>query len=1017
MGGAVCLAVALVASEIRSSRFQAVYLARLDRQLAYRVSAGPSGAIRFPSHGPYDMRLGYVELPGFAHRLASEGFRIASQARISPEMARLIDQGLFTPYREKNQAGLRLLDCDGFDLYRQHFPHFAYADFQAIPPVLVGSLLFIEDRDLLDAAHPMLNPAIDWRRFLHAVLDQGLHLFDRDHPTPGGSTLATQIEKYRHSPGGRTVSRMEKLRQMASASVRAYLDGENTLPYRRHIVLTYFDTVPLAARAGHGAVEGIGDGLALLYGEDFHRANQLLRRMPGMSSATQRPTVAQARVYKEALSLIIAQRGPSFYLQHNLSALGELTDQYLKRLAKAGVIAPQLRDAALAVPLRLAPAVPRRPTPSYVTRKAVSDLRTRLSALLGVDSLYDLDRLDLSAASSIDRAAQKAITAALMRVRTPAGARAAGMYGVQMLRPGDDPGRLRISFMLYEHRGDTNWLRVQADTVDEPFDLNRDARLNLGSTAKLRTLTTYLEIVTALHRRYAGLSPAALRHLKLAPEDALSRWAVDYLMHTPNAGLPQMLRAAMQRKYSADPGEAFATGGGLQRFHNFAKWENSQRFTVQAAFQNSVNLVFVRLMRDIVRYEILRIDPTVDQWLAARQSPQRQAYLARFADMEGSEFLRRFYHAYHGKTPAQMLDLLLQNKWITPVRLATALRTVEPSASEAQFARAMRRRLPATYRGLSDRDLQTLYTKYGVDRFSLNDRGYLVGVHPLELWLAAYLRAHPAAGLAQVLQVSHAQREEAYAWLFRPRSRAGQTNRIRHLLEIAAFQRIDRDWRRLGYPFGTLTPSLATAIGASGDRPAALAKLIGLILDDGVQWPAGSVRALNFARGTPYETDFARRPTQGARLLPAAVADTLQRALVRVVDSGTADGLKGVFQVAGGKTGTGTQTFSVYAPGGRLIATHDINRSATFVFFVGHRMFGSITAYVHEPYASRYTFTSAMAVQLLRALAPIIKTMAGPPDAPTPLACHGAESAAGIKTDTFRPAQVRSLRSGHPARP
>ncbi|MDE2610294.1 MAG: transglycosylase domain-containing protein, partial [Burkholderiales bacterium] len=203
---------------MQSSRWQAYYLSRLDRRMSYRVQAGPSEAIRFPDHGPYDLRLGYAQLPGFGRRLAREGFSVASQARISPEMARLMDRGFFAPYREKNQAGLRLFDCDGLALYRRRFPQLAYAGFRDIPPVLVDSLLFIEDHDLLDATHPMRNPAVDWRRFLHALLDQGLHLLDRSHPTPGGSTLATQIEKYRHSPGGRTVSRMEKLRQMASAA-------------------------------------------------------------------------------------------------------------------------------------------------------------------------------------------------------------------------------------------------------------------------------------------------------------------------------------------------------------------------------------------------------------------------------------------------------------------------------------------------------------------------------------------------------------------------------------------------------------------------------------------------------------------------------------------------------------------------------------------------------------------------------------------------------------------------------
>jgi hypothetical protein len=40
------------------------------------------------------------------------------------------------------------------------------------------------------------------------------------------------------------------------------------------------------------------------------------------------------------------------------------------------------------------------------------------------------------------------------------------------------------------------------------------------------------------------------------------------------------------------------------------------------------------------------------------------------------------------------------------------------------------------------------------------------------------------------------------------------------------------------------------------------------------------------------------------------------------------------------------------------------------VFLIGERFFGTITAYVAEPYAERYVFTSALAVQLLKALAP-----------------------------------------------
>ncbi len=47
----------------------------------------------------------------------------------------------------------------------------------------------------------------------------------RDHSVIGGSTLATQLEKLRHSPEGRTHSPAEKLRQIASATLRSYQDG------------------------------------------------------------------------------------------------------------------------------------------------------------------------------------------------------------------------------------------------------------------------------------------------------------------------------------------------------------------------------------------------------------------------------------------------------------------------------------------------------------------------------------------------------------------------------------------------------------------------------------------------------------------------------------------------------------------------------------------------------------------------------------------------------------------------
>ena len=72
---------------------------------------------------------------------------------------------------------------------------------------------------------------------------------------------------------------------------------------------------------------------------------------------------------------------------------------------------------------------------------------------------------------------------------------------------------------LFERTPEANLLRVQVDTLDRPFDVNSGLKLDLGSTAKLRTTIHYLEVVEGLHARYAGLDAAALREQSLSNRD------------------------------------------------------------------------------------------------------------------------------------------------------------------------------------------------------------------------------------------------------------------------------------------------------------------------------------------------------------------------------------------------------------------------------------------------------------------------------------------------------------------
>jgi hypothetical protein len=80
----------------------------------------------------------------------------------------------------------------------------------------------------------------------------------------------------------------------------------------------------------------------------------------------------------------------------------------------------------------------------------------------------------------------------------------------------------------------------------------------------------------------------------------------------------------------------------------------------------------------------------------------------------------------------------------------------------------------------------------------------------------------------------------------------------------------------------------------------------------------------------------------------------------------------------GGKTGTGDHRFDVHGKGGVLISSRVVNRTATLVFFIGDRYFGTMMAYVHEPHAAKYKFTSAMPSQLLKALSPTLLPLLDP---------------------------------------
>ncbi len=158
-----------VSIELQASPLQSRFFSKLARDFNYTIMPGPNPDARFPEAGPYDVRLGYSRLPGFIHSLEQQGFVVTQQARLSPELTRFVDNGGFAVFREKAQAGVTLKDRTGEILYLSKYPERVFADFSAIPRLIVDTLLFIENRELLDERYPTRNPAVEWDRLVAAV--------------------------------------------------------------------------------------------------------------------------------------------------------------------------------------------------------------------------------------------------------------------------------------------------------------------------------------------------------------------------------------------------------------------------------------------------------------------------------------------------------------------------------------------------------------------------------------------------------------------------------------------------------------------------------------------------------------------------------------------------------------------------------------------------------------------------------------------------------------------------------
>ena len=964
----VLMVAACVYVEIQTSILQSWFFTRTNERLFYTLKDGPSREIIFPRAAPFDERRGYSKLPAFQAKLESQGYRVSQQVRQSETMLTLLDRGISPPYLERADTGLEIMGADGALLFRYAQADFLFRKIDDIPPLLVKTLLFLENRDLDRPATSWQNPVIEWDRTLKAALFYIGSKLQLPVPVQGGSTLAIQVEKFRHSPQGRTDDPVEKLRQIVGASLKAYQEGPNTRAWRERIIVDYLNTVPLAAAPSYGEIYGLGEGLYAWFGM---RLADVIKELnaPGTSPA-------KLRAFKHALTLLISVRAPSVFLVHERASLEEKVSQFTRVMARAGIIDWTFATELQETPIKFLPTAPLPPKPSFTKNKAANAIRVSMMDFLGINNLYDLDRLHLEVDSTIDVPLQKRVSEFFSRLAQPEVVKGYGLDGERMLGS-DDPAKLIYSFLLVEATPKGNLVRVQADNLAAALDFNKSVKLELGSTAKLRTLTHYLELMAELHDELNSLDPQQLQQGGNEARDPLTKWAVETLRVEKGLALQPFLDKAMERHYSGSPNEAFFTGGGLHHFENFDKKENDRIFELRDAFRNSNNLTFIRVMRDLVSYHRARLSYDVNDVMDNADNSTRQQMLQEIAEDESRTALRRAFQNYAKQAPEEIVSRVLGTKGSIERRLAILFFAWQIGNGEDALTAWLEKHDAKS----AETDVAKLFRAYHNPRLTLADHAYLLGLHPLDLWCAGELRKEPGLSWEKLYASSAEARRIGSSWLLNSRNQHAQDLRLRIRIEKDAFARMAPYWQRLGFPFKNLVPTYATAIGSSSDRPVALAELVGILVNDGMRRPSTTLTKIQFARGTPYETLLQREPAKGEQVLAPEVARTVGKAMAEVVEQGTARRLNGVFKLAdgnvltvGGKTGSGDNRFKTFNRTGAVISSRATNRTATFIFYIGERYYGVITAYVEGREAGNYHFTSALPVTLLKILAPNLLT-------------------------------------------
>lgn len=1134
--------LAVVIFEERTSFFQSAVFYNIFKDSYYYISSGKIGEGDVPLQdivvdrskvgGPYDVRSGYGDASRFIKDVGGTGlFGLKERAVWSPKYKKLYDEGLFLPYDYKESVGLIVKDKNGAVLEDNRLPKMLLPETEAVNEVN-HALYFIEDGQILgENSSTYLNYAVDYKRFFVAgvryVFFKFISIFNGSAEKSGGaSTLLVQEKKFKHSPDGLTEGVDDKFKQIASAFAYLYRDGITTKEKSYTIIKNYLNSIPLGADE-RGEIYGLAEALNRYYGLSRFEIDYLYDKH-SFNCFHDDPSLEYNNIFnlRLAMGFIVSLRRPSYYLGDEAGRIEreKLVDFYLKEMIADKSVFSDPYEKALKLShsfifngktiesLRkeknrnsfdvnkacLYSEKNKKSPIETISEKTLTTIKNDFSKIIGEKNRYDLSNKDFKLTTSIDLGKQKILESVLEDIKSGRNTDKYGLYGERLLSKNEEK-RVDYAINLYELEnkngvGMSN-LVASYETDKRPSSFLNGGKFELGSTAKLRVLTSFLQLMEqdwilfnenkdqikycfkkdlneekchSLLRKIFNLNegrPLGEYDLQLASSSIKNKLRHDFILNNSyktflidddcfqvnddfvninklryfgfcfftelyfngklDISKKEFLYQAMNIKINANPNSLFYTGGGLHKFDNFNEDDDHQYLTIDKGFSKSNNLVFVRLFRYMEIYLSDRREKDLSSLLNSEEDDRRSGYIEEYKYGD----LLQYFNIYRRKSKDLELDSSDKKVLALGYAIEKLIKEDVGHSILTKKARNNRMRIFSNYNGddyislgrscygslngnsggdsnedndsilcnkegncidIKEDELQDEINGFDVNKedvelgtvknFNWQDVGYIGKEHPVRFFTEAMsclnvkLRSADFSNRkSKYSSIIKKLQEESYAWVDKKSNYKKRNLAVRKMVEEKTFLEILDMWKSIGYPYNKIVPSLGTALGSSGDRPKALADLLGVIVSGGLKPHQSIINSINFAEGTPYEFNYEKTFKLGnERLLSKEISESVLTAMGNVVDHGTGISLKGKKGIVSARVKTGTgDNKKVFKING---TTKEIplNRSATSVFNINEKYYGVLVAYTiydGKMEETKLTFTSSLPNNIVRVLA------------------------------------------------